>query len=152
MSKTLIAYYSWSGTTKRLAERIHKLLPDSTLLELTVAPGIFSRDMYKTADIAKQQMRAGELPQLTNQLPDLTDYDLVLVGGPVWTYSPSTPVLSFLHALGDYAGKVAPFYTSVGNNGDYERQFADENPQLRVLTGNDNGKNLKNWLEELEEE
>ncbi len=57
MTKTLIAYYSWSGTTKRLAEKIHSLLPDSDLLEIKVPTGTFSSDMYETSDIAEKQKR-----------------------------------------------------------------------------------------------
>lgn len=109
MAKTLIAYYSWSGTTKNLAERIHQQLPGSDLLEIKVPKGTFSSDMYQTDSIAKKQRKDGNLPGLTNAMPDFAQYDNILVGGPVWSYYPSTPVLAFLVKLGNFAGKVAPF-------------------------------------------
>lgn len=95
MTRILIAYYSWSGTTKRLAEKIHRLLSNSDLLEIKVPSGTFSDDMYQTDAIAKKQKVDHDLPQIVNSLPSFSDYNCILVGGPVWSYSPSTPVLSF---------------------------------------------------------
>ncbi len=86
------------------------------------------------------------MPKITPPLPDLKQYDNILVGGPVWSYDPSTPVLSFLHKLGNFSGKVAPFYTSVGNNGNYEKIFAKENSKLNVVAGNANGQDLADWV------
>lgn len=148
MARTLIAYYSWSGTTKNLAEKIHTLLPNSDLLAIKVASRTFSSDMYETDSIAKKQRQEHNLPEIISKLPDLNQYDNVLVGGPVWSYYPSTPVLSFLKQLGNYRGTVAPFYTSVGNNGDYEKIFANQNQNLKVVAGNDNGHGLQQWLEQ----
>lgn len=147
MSKTLITYYSWSGKTEKLARKIHHLLPNSDLLELKVAPETFSSDMYETAAVAERQLEKGKLPSIVTDLPDISGYDAILVGGPVWSYSPSTPVLSFLDTLKNFAGKVAPFYTSIGNNGDYEKKFASQNETLNVLPGNDNGYQLKQWVQ-----
>lgn len=148
MAKTLIAYYSWSGTTKNLAEKIHALLPSSDLLAIKVPTGTFSSDMYETDSIAKKQRRDHNLPEIISKLPDFNQYNNILVGGPVWSYYPSTPVLSFLNKLGHYRGTVAPFYTSVGNNGDYEKIFAGQNRELKVVAGNDNGHGLKQWLQQ----
>lgn len=148
MSKTLIAYYSWSGNTKRLAEKINQLLPSSDILELKVPAGTFSNDMYETSDIADRQKANDKLPKIITPMPDFAKYDNILVGGPVWSYSSSTPVLSFLKILGNYSGKVAPFYTSIGNNGAYEKIFTEENPKLNILPGNANGENIEEWVKQ----
>lgn len=150
MFKTLIAYYSWSGNTKNLAEKIHRLLSNSDMLELKIPAGTFSSDMYKTADIAERQKATDKLPKITTPMPDFAKYNNILVGGPVWSYSPSTPVLSFLRILKNYSGKVASFYTSVGNNGAYEKVFAEENPELNILSGNANGQNVETWIKQFE--
>jgi hypothetical protein len=82
----------------------------ATAIELTVKSGTFSTDMYQTSDIAKQQLATGNLPGLTNQLPDLNDYDLLLIGGPVWSGEPATPVQQLLKQVpANYAGTIAPF-------------------------------------------
>lgn len=133
-TKTLILYYSWSGTTNKLA----KLLQQNTnadMIELKVPEDTFSDDMYQTSDIAKAQLANNELPKLTNQLPNLNDYDLLLVGGPVWSGNVSTPVRSFLGQLGNYQGKLAPFYTDAGSAGVYEDDFQKLTQGHSVLSG-----------------
>lgn len=93
--KTLVAYYSWSGTTARLAKQIQQQIPGSDILEITVPEGTFSSDMNQTADIAKEQIAKKDFPKLTNALPQLSNYDVILIGGPVWSGTPSTPLVSF---------------------------------------------------------
>ncbi|KRN18149.1 flavodoxin [Lacticaseibacillus camelliae DSM 22697 = JCM 13995] len=122
LNKTLIAYYSWSGHTAALAERLHAQT-HADLYEIKAPADTFSVDMYETADIAKAQLKAGQLPPLAEPLPDLSKYDTILVGGPVWSGAPATPVLSFLAAIPDDDVRLAPFYTDAGTPGDYEAVF-----------------------------
>ncbi|PTM21214.1 hypothetical protein DA798_11440 [Lactobacillus sp. PFC-70] len=82
-SKTLVVYYSWSGTTRRVAQVI-AAQAGADLVELTVAENTFPREMNATFETAQQQMATGDLPALTNSLPDLRQYATLLVGGPVW--------------------------------------------------------------------
>lgn len=95
MKKILIAYYSWSGHTKALAGQLQAATHADTY-EIQVPAGTFSTDMYETSDQAKAQLEAGQLPTLTQPLPDLTKYEAILVGGPVWSGALSTPVASFM--------------------------------------------------------
>lgn len=122
MSKTIIVYYSWSGHTAALAHQLQQLTQADTY-ELKVPDGTFSRDMYETSDMAKAQLSAGQLPAFTQPLPDLTTYDLILVGGPVLSGAPATPILSFLASANTGSAKLAPFYTDAGSAGDYEAAF-----------------------------
>ena len=62
--KTLIIYYSWSGNTKRVAEKIHHEVKNSDLVEIKVPAGTFSADMYKTNDIFKEQIETNHLPKI----------------------------------------------------------------------------------------
>ncbi|WP_053072717.1 flavodoxin family protein [Lactiplantibacillus herbarum] len=135
----LIVYYSWSQTTKRLAQALAaeltaKRVP-ADIVELTVAADTFSTDMYATSDTAKQQMASGQLPKLTNALPTLTDYQKVLVGGPVWGGQVATPVRTFLRDLHDFQGSIAPFFTDMGTAGDYEVDFKNLVPEVSVESG-----------------
>lgn len=148
MSQVLIAYYSWTGTTAKLAQQIKSLLPNAKLLELKVASETFSADMNRTAEIAKQQIAQNHLPKIITQLPNFTQYDQLLVGGPVWNYGLSTPIISFLKSLAGYRGTVAPFYTDAGDSGDYEEQFQTVNQKLNIVSGNENGKNLGTWVQQ----
>lgn len=122
MTKTMIVYYSWSGRTAALAHQLQRLSQADTY-ELKVPAGTFSQDMYETSDLAKAQLKTGKLPAFTQPLPDLAGYDLILVGGPVWSGAPATPILSFLASANTGRAKLAPFYTDAGSAGDYETAF-----------------------------
>ncbi|GMM17166.1 hypothetical protein LAYK3_02810 [Lactobacillus amylovorus subsp. amylovorus] len=58
--KTLILYYSWSGNTKEMAEKISGEIAGNDIEEVTVADGTFDSDMYKTNDIALDQIQGKE--------------------------------------------------------------------------------------------
>lgn len=120
--KTLIVYFSLSGTTAKMAALI-KQVTNGDLVALTVAENTFSTDMFKTAAIAASQLETGDFPQLVNELPEFDQYDKILVGGPVWSSRVATPVRSFLALLSNATGIVAPFYTSTGTNSGYKSDF-----------------------------
>jgi len=133
-AEVLIVDYSWSGTTAKMAAALQQVT-GAQLVDLTVAPTTFGSDMYATADIANQQLASGQLPQLTNSLPDLSQFDSILVGGPVWSAKVSTPVRTFLGNLKKYTETVAPFYTDAGTPGDYEADFAKLLPLATIKPG-----------------
>ncbi|MCH5464793.1 flavodoxin [Levilactobacillus tujiorum] len=130
----LIVAYSWSGHTAQLATAIQRTT-GADRLDLTVAAGMFPDDMYATADVANQQLASDQLPTLTSEWPRLDQYQLLLIGGPVWSAKVATPVRSFLQQLQGYRGTVAPFYTDAGTPGEYEADFAKLVPNLPVATG-----------------
>ncbi|HBO47566.1 MULTISPECIES: flavodoxin [Pediococcus] len=120
--KMLIAYYSWSGNTERLAKIIQRVT-NGKVFAMKVADGTFSTDMFDTSDRAKKQLETNQLPKLVGELPDVSNYDLVLVGGPVWSGEVSTPVRSFLQQITPSKTKLAPFYTDTGSADSYEKDF-----------------------------
>ncbi|MFC6182097.1 flavodoxin family protein [Lactiplantibacillus daowaiensis] len=130
--KTLILYYSWSQTTAQLATLIAQT-STADVVELTVDAATFSTDMYATAAIAKQQLMAKRLPTLTNALPNFNDYQLLLIGGPVWSGTVATPVQSLLSQLAGFKGQIKPFLTDVGNAGQYVAEFERLTPAQVVL-------------------
>jgi len=133
-NKVLLVTYSWSGTTAKMATAL-QAVTKATRVDLTVTAGTFSGDMYATSDKAKQQLATGQLPTLTNSLPDLTQYATILVGGPVWSGQVATPVRTFLSQLRNYQGIVAPFYTDAGTPDDYEADFKQLLQGVKVATG-----------------
>lgn len=134
--KQLIIYYSWSGNTAALAHRLQQLT-SADVFEIKVPAGTFSTDMYATSDIAKQQLTTGQLPALNEPLPNFSEYDEILVGGPVWSGSPATPVLALLELLkhANVSVQLAPFYTHAGSAAEYEADFKKASGQLTVLPG-----------------
>lgn len=134
MTKIAVVYYSWSGHTAQLAQLVHARV-GGDLVALTVPAGTFSADLYETSDRAKAQVAAGKLPPLTGALPDLTRYDLVLVGGPVWSGAPATPIRAFLASAQGNSATFAPFYTHAGTAGAYKQKFGELAGDLHVAPG-----------------
>jgi flavodoxin len=132
--KILIAYYSWSGTTARLAKKLQAALGED-VYNMSIPTDTFSADMYETSAIAQKQLASGSLPRLTVAVPDLSQYDLVLVGGPVWSGAPATPVRSFLKEIAGSIVPLAPFYTHTGSADDYEQEFAALAGQRQIFKG-----------------
>lgn len=146
--KTLIAYYSWSGATKRVAEQIHRLLPDTDLFQIQVAPqDAYPTDMMATAYADERSKKTGKWPQI-NQAPDLSQYDQILIGGPVWTWDLASPVIAFINQIQGYQGVVRPFYTSVGNSQRYAGWFKRRAGNLKLAPGYDDAHdNLQQWID-----
>lgn len=143
--KYLVTYYSWSGTTKKVAENIAAQLPNSDLAEIKVAPDVFSKDMYDTFDISKEQIANSTYPEISIDVDDFDKYDLILVGSPVLGGKPATPIYTFLKKLNGYKGKVASFYTDAGSVGDYDQVFKEWADALDVLLSGHGDRNLDEW-------
>ena len=78
--KSLIVYYSHSGTTRRLAELITRET-GGDLLEL-VPETAYPQDYNTVVAQAKRELQSGHRPALKTALPDLSAYDMVFVGTP----------------------------------------------------------------------
>ncbi|MBB1124172.1 flavodoxin [Limosilactobacillus albertensis] len=148
MAKTLVAYYSWSGRTQGMAEKIAQLV-DADMYRIEVAPDTFDRDMYKTDEIATAQIKNHQYPALVNDIPNVDQYDLILVGSPVWRGAPATPIHNFLNQIQNYSGKVASFYTDAGTPNGYEKMFKQWAGKLNVLPTHEGSNGLNAWLAEL---
>lgn len=86
--------------------------------------------MFALASVVKRQKKNGKLPELTNKIPDLNQYDYLVIAGPNWGASVSTPVISFLNKIQDYTGKVISVDSSVG---EFEKRY---NSQFKKFAGN----------------
>lgn len=157
--KTLIVYYSYSGTTKRVAQHLRDLT-GGTLYELKLAQPYSGSD-NDVSDRVFAERGEGTMLELTGTLPDVTDYDRILIGTPVWNDSMSNPVSSYLQQT-DFSGTlVAPFWTYITNQGTTEKDFARQIPHgtvtdglaLRSANGMDDetlDSTLREWLRQLQ--
>lgn len=140
--KVLIVYYSRSGSTRHIANMLAEKL-DADLFELeTIHTYPISQNDIDAA--VNRELEKGELPAL-KALPDnLSGYDLIVSGGPVWMYTVATPVMQFLSKT-DFGGlPVAPFCTHLGGPGRYFAHFTKQAGNARVLEGTDFYDPLKN--------
>lgn len=127
--KTLIIYYSYSGTTKRVAEHLQQLT-NGELYELTLKEP-YTGSSNDVSDRVFAERDDKKMPELSGKLPDISKYDRILIGTPVWNDSMSNPVAGYLEQT-DFDGKiVAPFWTYITNQGSTKKDFEN-----RIKNGN----------------
>ena len=119
MSKVLVAYFSASGVTKKMAEKLSD----------AVGADIFE---IKPETPYDKNCR----PAIAEKLDNMKQYDVVFVGFPVWWYREPSIIDTFMEEY-DFAGKtVVPFATSgmspVGDSGKNMQALA---PDARVVAG-----------------
>ncbi|MFK7837430.1 MAG: flavodoxin family protein [Sulfitobacter sp.] len=105
---TAIIYYSRSGHSKRLAERLAREM-NAELLEI-VAPAYAGR-LYGYARAgfdSLRQRKAGRPPPL----PSLAEFDRIVLCGPVWTSYPAVPLRDLLRSGAIQPASVSLFLTS----------------------------------------
>ncbi len=130
LGKVLIVYYSMEGNTHNIASRIQKMTNADVFEIETVEPYPSAPAYYW---VARQQIKNNELPVLKNTVPDVSSYDLIIIGSPVWWYTVSSPLLAFL-AECDFKGKtVAVFAIQGGNVGTFFADFKKKIKNAKVV-------------------
>ena len=118
MSKTLVAYFSATGTTKAAAQRLAKEL-NADLFEIAPAVPYSAADLDwrdKQSRSTKEMQDRSSRPAIKGTCPNMADYDTVWIGFPVWWYTAPTIVNTFIEAH-DLGGKtLCVFATSGGSN------------------------------------
>lgn len=105
-TKVLVAYFSYSGTTRNIANAISEKT-GGDLFEITPQDGYSNVYMESNSEI-----RNNERPALTDTVENMEEYDIVFVGYPVWWHATPTPINTFLESY-DLTGKlIIPFCTS----------------------------------------
>lgn len=114
--KLLIAYFSWGGNTKHIAEKIQSQAGGNMFRIETLTP--YPADYNETAyGIAKKQHEEGTLPPLKDN-GDVSQYDIIFIGTPAWWHEMAPAVKTFI-AGNNFAGKtIVPFITH-GGGGEY---------------------------------
>lgn len=113
--RILVAYFSWGGNTRKLAHEIHAKV-GGDIFEIKTKDQNRYPDDYKSATIvARKEFAENNRPELADTLGNIADYDIILLGFPIWWHTAPMAVQVFLenHNL---AGKtIVPFATSGGD-------------------------------------
>ncbi len=116
-AKTLVVYFSATGNTKSVAEEIVRLT-GADLYEIVPADPYTAEDLnYNNNDCrANQEMNdASARPAIGSETIDISSYDTVFVGYPIWWYTAPRIINTFVESY-DVAGKtLIPFATSGGS-------------------------------------
>lgn len=108
--KILIAYFSHTGNTELAAWQIQAAVGGQLFAIQTEVP--YPQDKSECGKIAKQELAGNERPPLAADLADISQYDTIFIGYPVWYGTTPMAVRTFLEAH-DFSGKVlVPFCTS----------------------------------------
>lgn len=112
MPKILIAYFTHSGNTKVIAEKVFEILGGDLFEITTVEPYPNVYDL--TSKRAKRELQHNERPRLAEQVKDMSAYDIIILGYPNWCSTIPTPICSFLESY-DFTNKtILPFCTHGG--------------------------------------
>lgn len=112
MAKSLVAYFSISGVTKKIAEDAARIAGCPVYEIKTAVP--YPAEYNDVVAEAKKEVAASARPKLAEPLPDIKDVDRIILGFPNWCSTCPMPVLTFLESL-DLSGKtVLPFITHGG--------------------------------------
>ena len=138
MAKTLVAYFSASGVTASVAEKLSKAI-DADLYE--IAPEIpYTRAdlnwMDKKSRSTVEMEDRSSRPAIGTKVENMEQYDTVFVGFPIWWYREPSIIDTFMEAY-DFTGKtVVTFATSGGSGlGDSYKNLQALAPGAKVVNG-----------------
>ena len=110
--KILLVYFSHSGNTRVIANHIHKSAGGHSFEIQAVEP--YPDDYDACVRQAKEELNSGHKPALKTGVENITSYDVVFIGYPIWWGTIPAPVRTFLSEY-DFSGKtIAPFCTHEG--------------------------------------
>ena len=157
MSRTLVAYFSASGVTAKVAEVLADTIgADLFAIEPEVPYTKADLDwMDKTSRSTLEMNDPTSRPAIARKRDNMDEYDTVFVGFPIWWYIAPTIINTFLESY-DLTGKtIIPFATSGGSGmGKTNEKLLPSCKGAKLLEGkvlkaNVSAKELDNWVAEL---
>lgn len=157
MSKILVSYFSASGVTKKVAQKLARVA-GADLFE------IVPKDIYTPADLDWTNSRSRSSlemkdkncrPAISNKIANLKDYDTIFVGFPIWWYREPSIIDTFIEMY-DFSNKrIIPFATS-GSSGmgqsAYNLQALAKEAKVangKRLSSSISEEELKEWIKEI---
>ena len=138
MSKKLVAYFSASGVTASLAKNLAAAIgADLFEIEPVIRYGKADLDWTNKKSRSSVEMNdKSSRPAVAKKLGNMSEYDEVFVGFPIWWYIAPTIVNTFLEGY-DLAGKtIIPFATSGGSGmGETNEYLANSCKGAKLLEG-----------------
>ncbi len=157
MSKTLVAYFSASGTTAKVAKNLAEAV-GADLYEIKPAEPYTQADlnwMDKKSRSSVEMNDKSSRPALADKDADISSYDQILLGFPIWWYVAPTIINSFLESY-DFSGKKIVLFATSGGSGfgkavdGLKGSAADVViTEGKILNGNPSPDELKAWVNTL---
>ena len=157
MSKKLVAYFSASGITAKVAETLAEAT-GADIFEIQPEVPYTKADLNwqdKTARSTIEMQNPASRPAIAAKRENMADYDTIFVGFPIWWYVAPTIINTFLES-NDFSGKtVVSFATSGGSGmGRTNEKLRPSCPDAKLLprkllNGRITEQELKKWVEGL---
>lgn len=117
MNKKLIAYFSCTGTTKKVAENLAEAI-DGDLYEIAPVRPYTSEDLNwrnKNSRVSLEMNNKDSRPEIATKVRNMEEYNTIFLGFPIWWYVAPNIIETFLESY-DFSGKtIVIFFTSGGS-------------------------------------
>lgn len=132
-SKTIVVYFSRTGNTEFIAEHIAEKLQADIFKVAAVED--YPSSYKETVDKAKAEKNNNSRPAIKGTLPDLNNYDTIVLGYPIWHGDLPMPMYTFLEQAKADGKNIVPICTH-GGGGDYssDRLIQKALPKSKVGT------------------
>lgn len=157
-NKTLVAYFSASGCTKKVAEQINEIVKGD-LYEIVPEVKYTHEDLIWTDKNSRSSVEMSDLsfrPKMINNIESIDSYDIIYIGYPIWWGVAPTIVNTFLES-NDFSNKtLIPFCTSgssgIGDTNEYiKKSVADTTIVLngKRFSSYPNISDIESWINSL---
>lgn len=157
MSKTLVAFFSASGVTRQVAQKL-AAAAQADLYEIKPAIPYTQADLNwrdKSSRSSVEMQNLAIRPQLADTDAKIEQYDRILLGYPIWWYMAPTIINTFLESY-DFSGKSIILFATSGGSG-FGKSVKELSPSCpnamiregRMLNGNPSEQELRQWVESL---
>ena len=157
MSKTLVAYFSASGTTRKIAEKLANAT-GSDIYEIKPAVPYTKADLNwqdKHSRSSVEMNDPASRPEIAEGDAHIAGYEKIFLGFPIWWYTAPSIICSFLEKY-DFGGKTIVLFATSGGSGlgKTASDLASSCPGAKIaggklLNGNPSEAELKKWAESL---
>jgi len=156
--KILVAYFSATGTTKKVAQNLAKAL-NSDLYEIKPLKPYTNADLDWTNDKSRSSVEMKNhkyRPEIVEDEFSAENYDTIFLGFPIWWYIAPTIVNTFLEKY-DFSNKTIVLFATSGGSGfgktvDNLKLSVSSSTKIiegDILNGNPSTEELKKWVEGL---
>ena len=152
--KVLVAYFSWGGTTRRMAEAIQETTQGDIFEIVPVVP--YPTSYTPCTEVALEERDTDARPQIKDKVTDWDKYDIVFIGCPVWWHTAPMIISTFCESYNFEGKTVVPFCTYASTYRDetlakiVELTPSAEHLQGLGTTGSTSG--VKDWIERISAE
>lgn len=150
--KILIAYFSWGGNTRHVAEYIAEQTGGTLFRIEPQTP--YPTEYEPCTEVAKKEKEDNARPAIKNKVEDMEQYDTVFIGCPVWWWTAPMIINTFAESY-DFKGKtVVPFCTYAATYRDETlARIVELTPAAKHLKGfgavDRNTEGIAEWLKEI---